>query len=64
MPLNGLTPISQQKRIPDTNEWIYTNLLKQTWISDAPQWSYTNLLKQTKEGSGYRMPINGLIPIS
>ena len=53
----------KQKRIPDTNRWIYTNLLKQKWISEATQWTYTNLLKQNETW----IPdanLSGLIPIS
>ena len=38
----------KQRWIPDTNQWIYTSLLKQTKISDANKWTYTNLLKQNK----------------
>ena len=47
----------KQKRISDTNRWIYTNLLKQKWISEATQWTYTNLLNKEMK-SGYRMPIH------
>ena len=42
----------KQKRIPDTNRWIYTNLLKQKWISEATQWSYTNLLTKWNLDTG------------
>ena len=47
MPINGLTPISQNK----------------TWIPDANQWTYTSLTKQRKqmqEARGNKLPINGL----
>ena len=38
----------KQRWIPDTNQWIYTSLLKQTGMSDANKWTYSNLLKQNK----------------
>ena len=44
----------KQKRIPDTNRWIYTSLLKQKWISEATQWTYTNLHRRKQE-MGYEM---------
>ena len=50
----------KQRWIPDTNQWIYTNLLKQTRISDANKWTYTNLLKQKQNKKGWIPDANQL----
>ena len=48
MPSMDLYQSHKQKRIPDTNKWIYTNLLKHTMIPEANKWSYSNLTKQNR----------------
>jgi hypothetical protein len=48
---------------PDTNQCIYTCLIKPKGIPDANQWTYTNLTKQRKTNAisrGNKLPINGL----
>ena len=48
MPSMVLYQSHKQKRISDTNKWIYTNLLKQNNDTGCHQWTYTNLTKQKR----------------